>query len=57
VDSVADGFVAFDSAKVLIDRAVAAVCRAKVGRCVYDFMRYQTIHPPERVGPYSAVPL
>jgi hypothetical protein len=55
VDGVTDGFVAFDAAKALIDSAVAAVCGAKVGRCVYDFARYQTIHPLDRVASYSVV--
>jgi hypothetical protein len=56
VDSVTDGVVAFDSAKALIDQAVAAVCRARVGHCVYDFVPYQTIRPLERAGPYTMVP-
>jgi nitrile hydratase len=51
VDSDADGFVAFDSAKVLIYRAVAAVCRAKVGRCVYDLVRNQTNRPLSASAP------
>src|SRR6266436_5903377 len=43
VDSVTDGLVAFDAAKALMDRAGATVCRAKVGHCVYDFVRDQAI--------------
>jgi hypothetical protein len=43
MDSVTDAFAAFDAAKALMDRAGAAVCRAKVGHCVYDVVRDQVV--------------